>query len=137
MVKTTTGAPETKGPNVNSPKKFSKLRLFQMLGLLSRTFNWETLKFERSPTLLLWCYLSWISKLLFGYNMFISAFFTKTDPTQLLIGNVFNYLPEKPKYVLGITGIIAGKLVDSVKFTSLQPFFTASWCVKFKETKSN
>lgn len=114
MFKTTTGAPETKGLNVNSPKKFSKLRLFQVLGLLSRTFNWESLKFERSPALLLWCYLSWISKLLFGYNIFLSTFFTRTDPAQLFVGSVFNYLPEQPKYILGITGIIAGKLVCKI-----------------------
>ena len=77
---------QAKEQNVNSPEKFSKFRFFQMLGLFSRKLNCETFELERSLSLRLWCGLSLISKLLFGFKIFFSYYFPANDPIQLQIG---------------------------------------------------
>lgn len=90
------------------PEKFSKTRLFQILGLLDRKFNYKTLEFERSLPLRLWCVISLISKPLFTFKPFLAYFFPKTHWIQLYIGSIFNYVPSEPEYFLGIAGIISG-----------------------------
>ena len=109
MSKNTVKAEEAKGPNLNSPVEFSKLRLFQMIGLLDRKFNYETLQFERSPALRLWCYLSLILKSLFGLKFFISYYFPANNRFQLVVGSVFNDVPRHAKYYFGIVGIVLGR----------------------------
>ena len=84
------------------PKKFSKLRLFQILGLLTCTFNNETLKFEPSWSLRVLFYISLLSKPLFEIKLFVSNFFPRNSPVQLLIGNLFNYTPPQAKMFIGI-----------------------------------
>lgn len=134
----TAEAQETSRLNMNSTEKFSKASLFQMIGLLDRTFNYETLKFERSLSLRLWCYFSLISKVIFGVKLFISYYFPKTDPIQLVIGSFFNYLPSDIKYFLGLVGIIIGTVrISETLFCSTMTmwnwtlFFPACWGVLF------
>ena len=88
-------------PNVNLPKKFSKVRLLQILGLLSRKFNPETFEFENSWSLRLIFYASLFLKPAFAFKSLTSYVFPKNDMIQLFIGNVYNYLPGQPKFFLG------------------------------------
>ena len=92
-------------------ERFNKLRIFQMLGLLGRKFNYETLEFERSRTLQLWCLISLISKPLFAFAPLISGYFPKTHCAQLIIGSIYNYLPSQQNYFIRITGGVAGKVI--------------------------
>lgn len=108
-------------PKMNSPEKFSKRRLFQMIGLLDRKFNHKTLQLERSLSLRLWCYLDLISKLIWPLKFFVCCFFPKHSVIQLYVGSVFNYLPEAPQFYLGIAGIITGNpRVHIVNFTLIK-----------------
>src|SRR4051812_32109109 len=77
------------------PKQFNKVRLLQILGLLSRKFNYETLEFEPSWSLRLLSLISPISTSLFAFKFFISTFFSRNDIRQLYIGSIFNFLPDQ------------------------------------------
>lgn len=93
---------QAKELKVHSPKQFNKVKLLQILGLLSRKFNYKTLEFERSWSLRLLFYLSLIAKPLLVFDFFISYFFPRTSVVQLYIGSIFNYLPDHPKFFIGI-----------------------------------
>lgn len=82
----TNGIKETEGDSENSPKKFSKLKLLQVLGLLSRKYNYESNEFERSWFLRLVSLVTLLSKLLYLCPFLISCFYEKTDVAQLYIG---------------------------------------------------
>lgn len=73
-------------PNIDSLKRFNKVRLFQTIGLISRKFNYKTLKFEKSLLLRLVFLLSLISKPLCITRPLISYYFPKNDRIQLIIG---------------------------------------------------
>ena len=90
-------------------KDFSKIRLLQTLGLLSRKFNYVTLEFETSGSfrLIIYTVVSLVSKPLFTIKMFISNFFPKTHIAQLYIGSIWNWLPKDPNFYLGIASAIA------------------------------
>ena len=96
------GTNETKGASSNSPKKFRKINLLHVLGLLSSKYNYETNEFERSWPLRLVFFCSLLSKPLFTCPFLISCFFEKTDVAQLYVGSVLNYLPQQPKFFIGV-----------------------------------
>lgn len=84
-------------PHVNEPKikkderrdsirKFSKLKLLQSLGLLSKKLNYETSELESSWLLSLVSWLSLLSKLLFAWKLVISSFFPREHIVQLYLG---------------------------------------------------
>ena len=100
--------PKAKGPKTNPPKEFSKTRLLQTLGLLTKRFNYETGEFEDSLLLSFVFYLTVLSKPLFALKPLISWFFPQTDIIQLHIGSIYNYLPEQPKLLMAIATVIAG-----------------------------
>lgn len=83
-------AKETKEDSANSPKKFSKVKFMQQIGLLSSKFNYETHEFENSLSLRLVFSFSLLSKMLFSCPFFVSCFFEKTDVAQLFIGRQVN-----------------------------------------------
>lgn len=89
-------------PNPNSPEKFSKVRLLQLQGLLTKKFNYQTNEFEDSSLLNVVFYLTLVSKALFGFKPLVSCFFPQTAIQQLYIGSIYNYLPDLPKFILGI-----------------------------------
>ena len=123
----------------NPPKKFSKVRFLQILGLLNKKFNYATLQFE--PSLLLNCifYISLLLKPLYGVKPFISYFFPKNHPAQLIIGSNFNYLPDKPRIFFGITASIVHCIPYSCKdpgstvtlFVHLQGIIAGLWSLFF------
>lgn len=76
----------TEGLSRNPPKNFSKLKLFQLLGILDRKLNFETLELEPSLSLRLWCYLALIAKLIFGFKLILSSYWPKNHVAQLFIG---------------------------------------------------
>lgn len=80
----------------------SKVRFMQILGLLRRQVNLNTLQFESSLPLSITCYISLISKLLFAFKIFVSCFFPQKSALQLYIGNTFNYTPLQARWLLGI-----------------------------------
>lgn len=93
---------QAKRSKMNSLKKFSKVRLFQLLGLLARKFNSETLEFEPSWPLRVWFVGSLLSKSLFEIKLFVSNFFARNSRTQLFIGSLFNYTADRPKFFIGL-----------------------------------
>ena len=97
---------DVKEPIANPSKKFSKVRFLQILGLLNKNFNHTTFRFE--PSLLFNCifYSSLLLKPLFTLKPFISYLFPKNHPAQLVIGNFFNYLPDKPRIFFGVAASI-------------------------------
>lgn len=64
-------------------KKFNKLNFLISVGLLNARFDYVSLKFERSISIRLWCYLNTLLKMTFAFKMFISAFYAREDPIQL------------------------------------------------------
>lgn len=102
MAGNSTDSQQAKKPNVNSPKKFSKVKLLQILGLLSRKFNYETSEFESSRSLRLVSYLSVISTQMYCMKFLVSCFFPRNHISQLFIGSVFNYLTGQTKLLIGI-----------------------------------
>ena len=101
-----------KKPKIDSLKRFNKVRLLQILGLLSRKFNYDTLEFEKSWLLQIVFYLSLISKPLCIFKPLISYFFASTDFSQLVIGSVFNYVTGQPRVFLGI-GVSTSSFINN------------------------
>ena len=81
--------PKVKELGANLSKKFKKIRLLQVLGLLSRKFNYETNEFEPSWSLRLLFICSLLSKPLFTCPFLISCFFERTSVAQLFIGRYY------------------------------------------------
>ena len=118
---------------MDPPKQFSKIKLLQSIGLLSRNFNPETSKFESSLSLRLLFWVSMISREYFVLKLPVSCFFPQTSRIQLVVvsgsihfeillnydfckltkatltsqGNLFNYLPLSPRFFMGIAGFVA------------------------------
>ena len=84
-------------PNADSFKRFSKIKLFQILGLLHRKFNNETLEFEPSLPLRLWFFVCFLSKWLLEVKCYVSILFPRNHFANLIIGNLFNYIPDTPR----------------------------------------
>ena len=101
-------AQQPEGQKVYSPKKFSKVRFLQVQGLLSRKFNYETFEFERSWPLTFVFLVSLILKPLCVFRTLISCFFPRNDMIQLVIGSVFNYLPNSSRFLLSLASSFAG-----------------------------
>ena len=90
----------------NPPKKFSKVRLMQILGLLNKELNNATLRFEPSLLFSGIFYSSLLLTPLYCVKLFISNFFPKNHRAQLIIGSNFNYLAEKPRIFFGVVASI-------------------------------
>lgn len=84
-----------------SANKFSKVKLLQVLGILNRKFNYQTLEFERSWSLDLIFAISLLSKFFYALKLFVSCFFPRNATSQLYFGNPFNHLSDKPKFFMG------------------------------------
>lgn len=67
-------------------KKFDKIKFLQTWCLLNRRFNYDTLKFEKSWSLRLRCYLITFIKITMPLKLIVSMFFEQKDEIQLLIG---------------------------------------------------
>lgn len=91
-----------KQSKVISSKKFNKIQFLEILGLLHRKFNNETLEFEPSWPLRLWFIVSMLSKALLEMKLFTSIFFPRNSIYQLLIGSFFNYVPTGPRMFTGV-----------------------------------
>ena len=87
-------------PNMNPIKKFSKVRLLQIVGLLSRKFNYETLEFERSLLYRFAFYCALLSKI-WTIKFVISCYFPRNHIAQLYLGSFFNFLPHKSRFFIG------------------------------------
>lgn len=96
-------------PKEDPAKNFNKVRFLQIQGLLTREFSNGKLDSQSSWSLRFLLYLSLASKLYFALKPTISNFFPRNDIAQLIIGNCFNLLPDKPKMFIGVTvgGLIA------------------------------
>ena len=102
-------------PEVHPVKIFSKVKLLQSLGLLTRKFNSKTRSFEEFWPLQAVFYLCLVSKPLFCFKPLISNFFPENHAAQLLIGNPFNYISGKPKsaFVVGVSIVqIPSRFID-------------------------
>ena len=93
-------ANEPKMDEVDSPKKFSKLKLLQNIGLLCREYNAITEEFEPSWTLRLVAFLCLLSKCLLAFKLVGSYFFPRSHIIQLYLGSLFNYLPDQAKFMM-------------------------------------
>ena len=85
---------------MNSSDRFSKVKLLQILGLLSKRFNYETLKFESYWPLRVWFYVSMFLEIL-TLKLFISYYYPKTNIAQLYLGNIFNFLGDNARFFTG------------------------------------
>lgn len=63
--------------------KFNKLDFLVSVGLVNARFNYVSLKFERSISIRLWCYLNSFLKFTFPFKIFLSMFFAREDRIQL------------------------------------------------------
>lgn len=80
---------------MNLPKKFSKVKLLQIMGFCGATFNTKTLEFETSPSLRFMTFLKIFLKVSMPLRFFASVFFPKQSIYQLYCGSMFNFLPGK------------------------------------------
>lgn len=64
-------------------KKFNKLNFLTSVGLLNARFDYVSLKFKRSASLRLWCYLNTLSKVMIAFKLCLSAFYAREDRIQL------------------------------------------------------
>lgn len=71
--------------DMDPPKRFSKIKVFQTLGLLSRKFNPDTSEFESTLSLRLLFWISMISREYFAIKMWVSCFFPQTSSIQLYV----------------------------------------------------
>ena len=85
MSSTSAEIQQTKKPAMDPSKKFSKIKLLQSLGLLSRKFNPETSEFESSLSLSLFFWASMISREWFIFKLPVSYFFPKHSSIQLIV----------------------------------------------------
>ena len=93
---------DQKANEAGSVKKFSKVKLLQMLGLLDKQFNLQTFEFESSLSLRFLFYLSLISKPPSTFKPLISCFFPRNSRIQLFIGSVFNGVSGQARFFFGI-----------------------------------
>lgn len=83
-------------------KKFSKLRIFETLGLFAWKFDCDKLKIESSFYPRLKSHLILLFKVVVLFKIYLSNFFGRHDLTQLAIGNLYLYLPDMVKRFIGI-----------------------------------
>lgn len=86
-------------------KKFSKIKFLEFVGFLTGRLNQETLRFEKSIYLAFKAYLKLIVLVTLVLKIHISTYFPQTDTIQLYIGNVWNALPQEPRYFIGLAGV--------------------------------
>lgn len=87
--------------------QFSKVKLFNLVGLLSERYNFESNQFESHFVLRLNTLLTLLSKLWFTMKFFLSSKFAQSSIVQLYIGSLFNYLSDDQKYFMGFIGLVS------------------------------
>ena len=89
----------TKASNMNSSIRFNKVKFLQILGLLSKRFNYQTLKFESYWPFRVWFYLSLFCKI-FTIKYVISDYFPQNHVAQLYLGSFFNFLDKDARFFM-------------------------------------
>ena len=85
----------------NGRNEFTKLQHMQTIGFLIAKLNPETLSFDPSIRGILNFLLMLSLKINVVFRFYLSTLFEREDTIQLLIGNIFNFLPTLPKAFIG------------------------------------
>ena len=94
------------------PKKFNKLKLLEIIGLIDSRYNYNSGRFESSWRLRLKYYAIFLVKATFCVKICMSNFFERTDAVQLFIGSPYNFFS-----------------VDIKRFISLAAFIVLFWVI--------